>query len=93
MGDPGIVSVGHEVDLKKVAEDFPRDIIMGNIEPVIIQFKTPDEVYEVTCKVVEYGKTIPGGFILSSGCTFPPRAPRENVEAIIRAVNDNGWYE
>jgi len=31
MGDPGLVSVSHEVDLDKAIEYFPNDIIVGNI--------------------------------------------------------------
>ena len=93
FGDPGILSFGHEVDLETASEYFPNDIIFGNLEPATIQAGTPEEVYEASRKVIEKGKRIPSGFIFSSGCTFPPRASRENVMAITRAVNDFGWYE
>ncbi len=93
FGDPGIISFGHEVDLEKAAEFFPNDIIFGNLNPAIIQTGTPEEVYEAAKKVIEKGKRIVSGFIFSAGCTFPARAPRENVLAIARAVNDFGWYD
>jgi uroporphyrinogen decarboxylase len=92
FGDPGIVSIGHEVELKTAAKYFPDDIIMGNLEPAIIQTKTPDEVYEATRKTIEAGKKLTQGYIFSPGCELPPRAPAENVMAITRAIEDYGWY-
>ena len=93
FGDPGIIGVGHEIKLETAARYFPDDIILGNLEPAIVQTGTPDEVYEATRKVVEEGKELPGGFIFSTGCDLPPRSPVENVRAMTKAVNDFGWYE
>lgn len=92
MGDPGIVSIGHEVEIATAAEYFPNDIILGNLEPSIMQTGTPDEVYKATAEVIEKGKAIPGGFIFSMGCQFPPRTPLENAEAMNRAAHDFGRY-
>ena len=93
FGDPGLLSFGHEVDLQTAAEYFPDHIIMGNLEPAIIQIGTPEEVYEATRVVVEKGKELPGGFIFSPGCELPPQAPLENVKMMTKAVNDFGWYD
>ena len=93
MGSPGIVSIGHEVELKTAAHYFPNDIILGNLEPAILQSGTPDEVYDTTGTVIKQGKELPGGFIFSMGCQFPPRAPLENVTAMNKAVHDFGRYE
>lgn len=93
FGDPGIISIGHEVKLETAAKYFPNDIIMGNLEPAIIQVRTPEEVYEATKKNIEDGKKIPQGYIFSTGCELPPIAPVDNVMAMTRAVNDFGWYE
>jgi len=92
FGDPGIVSVGHEVELETAAKYFPNDIIMGNLEPAIIQVGTPDEVYEAAGKNIEDGKKLTQGYIFSPGCELPPKAPAENVMAITRAIEDYGWY-
>jgi uroporphyrinogen decarboxylase len=92
MGDPGIVSIGHEVDLEKAAQYFPKDIILGNLEPVIMQTGTPDDVYEATKKVIIKGKRLSGRFIFSMGCQFPPRTSLENAKAMNAAVDDFGWY-
>ena len=93
FGDPGIVSVGHEVELETAAKYFPNDIIMGNLEPAIIQTQTPQGVYEATGEVVKKSKKISAGYVFAPGCELPPRAPVENVMAMTRAINDFGRYE
>jgi len=93
MGDPGIVSVGHEVDLEVASKYFPNDIIMGNVEPAVIQNGTPEQVYHLTRTCIEKGRKHPGGFMLAPGCEMPPRAPSYNVWTMMKAVNDFGWYE
>ena len=93
MGDPGIVTFGHEVDLETAAKYFPNDIIVGNLEPAIIQTGTPDEVYEATKAVIEKGKSLKTGYIFAPGCELPPMASVENIEAMNKAVEDHGWYE
>jgi len=92
MGDPGLVSFGHEVELETAASYFPKDIIIGNLEPAIIQTGTPEQVYQATRRVVEQGKKLPTGFILAPGCELPPMVSLENVKAMNRAVEDYGWY-
>lgn len=93
FGNPGLLSFGHEVDLEKAAEHFPDHIIIGNIEPAVIQSSTPDEVYEETRRVVEKGKKLEGRFIFGPGCEMPPKAPIENLKKMTEAVEDFGWYD
>ena len=93
FGDPGLLLFGHEVDLETASKFFPKDIIMGNIEPAIIQSGTQEEVYELSRKTIEKGKKCSGGFFLGPGCELPPFAPEENVWAMMQAVSDFGWYE
>lgn len=89
---PSILSFGHEVDLEIAGKYFPKDIIFGNIEPVVFQSGTPEQVYEL-CKVaLEKGKKLPGGFILAPGCGLPPLSSPDNLYAMTKAVNDFGWY-
>lgn len=92
FGDPGIISIGHEVKLETAAKYFPNDIILGNLEPAIVQTGTPEEVYEATRKIVEEGKKLDGKYIFSTGCDLPPRSPVENVRMMTKAVMDFGWY-
>ena len=89
---PSILSFGHEVDLAVAASYFPEDIIMGNIEPAMIQTAHPQKVYDLCKNTIEKGKKIPGGFILAPGCGMPPRAPSYNVWMMTKAVSDYGWY-
>ena len=93
MGDPGIVYVANEIDLDKAAKYFPHDSIRGNLETTIVQCGTPDEIYEAAGKVIEQGKSLPGGFIFAQACGIPPRATVENVNALTQALNDFGWYD
>jgi len=93
FGDPGLLSFGHEVELETAAKYFPDDIIMGNLNPSIIQSGTPEDVYEASRIVIEKGKKLPGGFIFSPGCEMPPQAPLENVRMMTKAVHDFGWYD
>ena len=93
MGDPGLISFGHEIDLETAANYFPNDIIVGNLEPNIIQAGTPEEVYKAAMRVIEKGKKLPCGFMFAPGCEMPPKAPVENVRMMTKAVNDFGWYD
>jgi uroporphyrinogen decarboxylase len=92
-GDPGIISIGHEIDIETASEWFPNDIIMGNVEPSIIQTGTPEEIYERSRICIEKGKKHRSGFILAPGCELPVMAPPYNVWMLRKAVNDFGWYE
>ena len=90
---PSILTFGHEVDLEVAAKCFPEDIILGNIEPAILQAGSPQQVYELSRLALEKGMRAPGGYVLGPGCTLPPYAPPVNVFAMTKAVNDFGWYE
>ncbi|MDD5701883.1 MAG: uroporphyrinogen decarboxylase family protein [Dehalococcoidales bacterium] len=92
MGDPGIISIGHEVDLEKAARFFPGHIIVGNMQPSILQTGSPEEVYNTAGRIIRQGKQLGGGFMFSTGCQFPPRAKLENVKAMNRAMDDFGRY-
>jgi len=93
MGDPGIISVGHEISLETVTKYFPKDIAFGNLEPAIIQVGTPKQVYEGAKELILEGKKVPGGYIFSSGCEIPPKASPYNIWMMTKAVNDFGWYD
>jgi uroporphyrinogen decarboxylase len=92
MGESSIISIGHEIDLETAAKYFPEHIILGNLQPSIMQTGSPEDVYNMTGKIIQKGKQIDGGFIFSMGCQFPPRAKMENVRAMNQAMDDFGWY-
>ena len=93
FGDPGIVSIGHEVTMETAGKYFPDQIILGNLDPSLIQTGTPEQVYEAAKRNIEEGKGLPGGYIFSPGCQLPPKANPDNVMAMTRAANDVGWYD
>jgi uroporphyrinogen decarboxylase len=93
MGDPGIVSFGHEVDLETASRYFPNDVIQGNVEPAVIQTGKPAEVYELSRVCIDKGKKHRAGFILNAGCELPAKAPPYNVWMMRKAIDDFGWYD
>lgn len=93
MGDPGIISIGHEVELETAAKYFPNDIIFGNLEPAKVQVETPEKVYNATRDLILKGKEIPGGYFFGCGCELPPKPPIYNVWMMTKAINDYGWYD
>jgi uroporphyrinogen decarboxylase len=93
MGDPGIVSFGHQVDLTGAIKYFgDRCIIVGNIDPTVIHNGTPRQVYELCRQCIEQAKYAPRGYMLMSGCEVPPMSPPYNVYMMKKAINDFGWY-
>ncbi|MCD6231354.1 uroporphyrinogen decarboxylase family protein [Candidatus Aerophobetes bacterium] len=93
MGNPGIVSVGHQVNLTRAIEYFGNTcIIAGNVEPAIIQSGPPQKVYELCRECIGKGKYAPRGFMLMPGCEIPPMSPPYNVYMMRKAVEDFGRY-
>ncbi|MBA7609089.1 Uroporphyrinogen decarboxylase [subsurface metagenome] len=94
MGKSALVSFGHQVDLTTAIEHFgDKCIIVGNIEPAIIQNGTPEQVYELCHQAIDKAKYAPNGFVLCPGCELPPMAPPYNVYMLKKAVMDFGWYD
>jgi len=89
---PSILSFGHEVDILTAAEFFPFDIMYGNVDPQVIQMGQPHQVHEMAKALIERGKSLDAGFVLSAGCELPPLAPAANVFAMTRAANEYGKY-
>ena len=92
MGKPGIISIGHEVNLEKASLYFPEQILVGNMQPSILQTGSPEESYNTVAKIIQQGKQLRSGFMFSMGCQFPPLAKLENVKAMNQAMDDFGWY-
>ena len=89
MGDPGIVSFGHEVDLATAIEHFGAQcIIAGNIEPAVIHLGPPEEIYRLCRDALEKGHRAPRGFILMPGCGIPPGVPPYHLYLLTKAHRD-----
>jgi uroporphyrinogen decarboxylase len=91
--NPSVLSFGHEVDIDAAAKHFQRDIIFGNINPVVLQYGSPEQIYELSRAAIAKGKRAPGGFVLAPGCDIPVMTPSGNLHAMTKAINDYGWYE
>ncbi len=88
-GDPGIVSFGHEVDIKTAVEMFGSScIIAGNIEPGIIHLGDDETVYGLCRDALMKGRRAPHGFILMPGCGIPPNVPPYNLYMFKKAAMD-----
>lgn len=93
FGYPGIVSVGHQVDLEKAANVLGEGVIIaGNLNTTIIQMGTPEEVYNEALRCIEQGKRIPR-FILMAACEVPVLAPPINIFYIMKALREHGFYD
>jgi uroporphyrinogen decarboxylase len=86
MGEPGLVSVGPEIDLEETSQTFPKSVLAGNIDPSVIQMGTPEEIFALATKCIETGKKHRGGFVLASGCELDPETPPENLQYMITAA-------
>ncbi len=89
MGDPGIVSFGHEVDIIDAVKFFgDSSIIAGNVAPPVIHMGPADEVYRLAQEALEKGKNAPRGFILMPGCGIPPTVPPYHLYMLCKAHMD-----
>jgi MtaA/CmuA family methyltransferase len=79
-----LIDIDWQVDLDHAHEVLgPEVILCGNINPVIIQDKAAEEVYQISRELVENQKG--KKFILSGGCEITVNTPRENLLAMRRA--------
>ncbi len=93
MGNPGLVTFGHEVDLSTAIDYFGDScLILGNIEPAVIQNGTHQQVYDLCRQCIDKAKHAPRGFMLMSGCEIPPMSPPYNVYMMRKAIDDFGRY-
>ena len=91
MGDPGLLTFGHEVDLRTAIDVFGESsVIMGNVEPALIQTGHPGDLYEACVAAIDKGTNAPRGFVLMSGCGFPPRTPPYNFYTMVKAAREYG---
>ena len=89
MGDPGIVSFGHEVDLVTAIENFgDQCIIAGNIEPAVIHLGPPEEIYRLCREALDKAHHAPSGYILMPGCGIPPDVPPYHLFMLKKAHAD-----
>ncbi len=84
---------GYQVDLDLIGEVMGgRVVLIGNINPMLIESGTPDDVRAATRLVIE--KLAPyRGLIIQDGNNIPPGAPLENINAMMEAAESYGRYD
>ncbi len=71
-------------DIYKIKEKLGGHVcIKGDVPAGKLVLGTPDDIYDYSTRLI---KDMGQGFILSSGCSIPPNAKVENVEAMISAA-------
>ncbi len=79
-----IVDIDWQVDLDNARKKLgPGTILCGNINPVVIQDKSAEEVYALSKDLVEKQKG--QRYILSGGCEVTVNTPAENLLAMRKA--------
>ena len=92
FGKRGMISVGKEIALATAAASFPECVILGNVDPVLVQEGTPEMVRALCRECILEGKGHPGGYALMTGCEVPPQAPPVNVGQMVAACREFGRY-
>lgn len=92
MGDPGIVSFGHEVDIADAVRFFGDScVIAGNVAPAVIHLGPAREVYRLAREALEKGLKALRGFLLMPGCGVPPNVPPYHLYMLKKAHKD--WLQ
>ena len=79
-----ILDLDWQVDVKNAREILGDEVILaGNINPVLVQDKTRDHVFQMSKNLVEQYKN--ERFILSAGCEITVLTPPENLKAMSEA--------
>ena len=83
-----VLNWGKQTDFAEVKERVGgRMCLMGNVNPLEVGVRgTPEEVREATLDVLE--KSGGEGIILSVGGGTSPGMPRQNIEAMLKALEE-----
>lgn len=89
FGEPGMISIGTQIDLDIVKNILGKDnIILGNVSTSSLMIGTFDEVFGISKKCIEKGKHIESGYILAPACEIPPDTPPINIYAMVKAAKE-----
>ncbi|MGH7990154.1 MAG: uroporphyrinogen decarboxylase family protein, partial [Limisphaerales bacterium] len=83
-----VLNWGKQTDIAEVKDRVgDRMCLMGNVNPLEVGVRgTPEEVREATLDVLEKGGD--RGMILSVGGGTSPGMPKQNIEAMLKALNE-----
>jgi len=78
------IGVDSKVDLRKAKEVAANSVsIVGNINPVDILMKKPEEIRQITIGVIESGVDV-----VAPGCGLIAQTPTVNVQALTKTVKE-----
>lgn len=84
---------GYQVELDRVASVMSgRVVLVGNVNPMLIHFGSPQQVRDATRTVIEK-LAQKKGLIIQDGSNIPPGTPLENINAMMEAAEMYGRYE
>jgi uroporphyrinogen-III decarboxylase len=67
-------------------------VLLGNVNPMLIENGKPDEVKKATQRVIEVLAPCKG-LIIQDGNNIPPGSPAENINAMVEAAEEFGRYD
>ena len=83
-----IFHFGNAIELKDTFAALPADaVVMGNVDPVLLQNGTPEGVRAEVERVFNACHGFPN-FMLSTGCDVPAAAKWENIDAYFERVTE-----
>ncbi|HVT13287.1 MAG TPA: uroporphyrinogen decarboxylase [Fimbriimonadaceae bacterium] len=83
-----VIGVDWRISLIDAAKKVPGKPLQGNLDPAIM-LTNPDIIRREATRVIEAGRHLPG-HIFNLGHGIYPDVPLENVEALVRTVQD--WH-
>jgi len=89
MCDTGadVLSIDSAVDLTDAKQKaHNRSVLLGNVDTTLLLKGTPTDVQNAAKECIHEASK-GGGFILSSGCDFPIKTPKENLTALLKATD------
>lgn len=88
-----LITIGSEIDLKKLADVMGPDFIVGgNLGNDVLMLGRPSDVYRKSVEIIEQMKYTSGGFVLTPECTLSCLVPPANIFAMTKAIQDKGGY-
>ncbi|MEJ2723119.1 MAG: uroporphyrinogen decarboxylase family protein, partial [Deltaproteobacteria bacterium] len=84
-----VLSLDQCMDLSESRARIPKAVLGGNVDPIeSLLMGTKEQVVMDTLNCLRRAGT--SRFILMSGCGIPPKAPVENVKAMVRTATEYG---
>jgi uroporphyrinogen decarboxylase len=95
MADTGAdcLSIDNEASLAEAKVAVGERVrLMGNVPPVAVMFEgNPAQVRQSVRACVREAGDNPRGLVVATGCSLPTETPFENIDAMVRAVDEIGW--